>query len=140
MVAKKSPVKRVAKSPAKPATKPVPMPVVVAVKAKHKLVRDSFTIPKDEYAVLAELKLRAGRLMRPAKKSEILRAGINTLRGMTDKALTVALAAVPSLKTGRPKRAEVVAAPVAVSAAAKRAKPAKPVAKPAVKSAKARTT
>ena len=111
------------------------MPVVAAVKAKHKLVRDSFTIPKDEYAVLAELKLRAGQLMRPAKKSEILRAGINALRGMTDKALVAALAAVPSLKTGRPNRAEAAAASVAVSPDAKRAKSAKP----AAKSAKART-
>lgn len=113
MIAKKSPVKRAAKVVAKP--------VVVAAKVKHKLVRDSFTIPKDEYAVLADLKLRAGRLLQPAKKSEILRAGINALRGMTDKAFAAAMAAVPSLKTGRPKRAE--------TATATPAKAAKPVAK-----------
>lgn len=117
MIAKKSPVKRAAK----PAAKVVAKPVVVAAKVKHKLVRDSFTIPKDEYAVLADLKLRAGRLLQPAKKSEILRAGINALRGMTDKAFAAAMAAVPSLKTGRPKRAE--------TATATPAKAAKPVAK-----------
>ena len=33
---------------------------------KNKLVRDSFTIPKAEYAVLNELKQRATRLTRPA--------------------------------------------------------------------------
>ena len=73
------------------------------VKTKHKLVRDSFTIPKNEYAVLGELKQRAAQLARPVKKSELLRAGINALRGMADKAFLSALDAVPSLKTGRPK-------------------------------------
>ncbi len=125
MIAKKSPVKRVAKPATKAVAKPVAKPVVVAAKVKHKLVRDSFTIPKDEYAVLADLKLRAGRLLQPAKKSEILRAGINALRGLTDKAFAAALAAVPSLKTGRPKRAEAAAptkAAPAVKPAAKRSK------------------
>ena len=74
-----------------------------AAKVKHKLVRDSFTIPKSEYAELHALKLRTATLGRPAKKSEVLRAGIQALAGMSDKALLAALAAVPALKTGRPK-------------------------------------
>lgn len=74
-------------------------------KSKHKLVRDSFTIPKDEYTVLTGLKQRAALLACPAKKSEILRAGIAALNAMQDKAFVAALAAVPSLKTGRPKQA-----------------------------------
>lgn len=73
------------------------------VKSKSKLVRDSFTIPKTEYAVLAGLKLRAAGLLRPAKKSELLRAGIATLDAMGDQAFLVALDSVPSLKTGRPR-------------------------------------
>ena len=76
------------------------------VKTKHKLVRDSFTIPKSEYAVLGELKQRALQLARPVKKSELLRAGINALKGMADKAFLSALDAVPSLKTGRPKESD----------------------------------
>jgi hypothetical protein len=71
---------------------------------KNKLVRDSFTIPKAEYAVLNELKQRATRLTQPAKKSEILRAGIQLLRGLSDAAFLAALAAVPNLKTGRPPK------------------------------------
>ena len=74
-----------------------------ATKPKHKLVRDSFTIPKSEYAVLGELKQRAAGLARPVKKSELLRAGISALSRMADKAFLSALDAVPSLKTGRPK-------------------------------------
>jgi hypothetical protein len=69
-----------------------------------KLVRDSFTIPKDEYVVLDELKERAARLVRPVKKGELLRAGIAALKAMPDRSFLAALSAVPSLKPGRPKR------------------------------------
>lgn len=75
-------------------------------KVKHKLVRDSFTIPKSEYSVLEGVKVRAANLKRPVKKSELLRAGVSALHTMTDKAFLSALNAVPSLKTGRPKAAE----------------------------------
>ena len=76
-------------------------------KAKgSKLVRDSFTIPKAEYATLDGLKLRAAKLTRPTKKSEVLRAGIAALVAMNDKAFLAALGKVPSLKTGRPKNQE----------------------------------
>jgi hypothetical protein len=77
-----------------------------ANKSKHKLVRDSFTIPKSEYTVLEGLKIRAADLKRPTKKSEMLRAGIAALHGMTDKAFLSALNSVSSLKTGRPKSPE----------------------------------
>lgn len=71
---------------------------------KAKLVRDSFTIPKAEYATLNELRQRSTRLAQPAKKSEVLRAGIALLKGLSDQAFLDALAAVPNLKTGRPKK------------------------------------
>jgi len=71
---------------------------------KAKLVRDSFTIPKAEYTTLNELRQRSTRLAAPAKKSELLRAGIELLRGLSDQAFLAALAAVPNLKTGRPKK------------------------------------
>jgi hypothetical protein len=75
------------------------------VKAKKpKLVRDSFTIPKDEYAVLDALKQRADQLSNPAKKSEMLRAGIKALAALSDAAFLAALKAVPSIKTGRPAK------------------------------------
>ncbi len=72
---------------------------------KPKLVRDSFTIPKVEYVVLEALKVRAAKLGTPAKKSELLRAGIKLLAATTDSALAAALAAVPAIKTGRPSKA-----------------------------------
>lgn len=69
---------------------------------REKLVRDSFTMPKAEYAALGELKQRTIGLARPAKKGELLRAGVKALAAMDDKALLAALQGVPALKTGRP--------------------------------------
>ena len=99
--------RRAAKSPGKPTAKAAAVAVVPGVaRAKPKLVRDSFTIPKSEYAVLEGLKLRAASLTRPTKKSELLRAGIAVLSAMDDQAFLAALKGVPSLKTGRPKASE----------------------------------
>ena len=66
-------------------------------------MRDSFTIPKAEYEVVDALKLRLLKLAHPAKKSELLRAGIKALAALSDAALLSALQAVPAIKTGRPK-------------------------------------
>jgi hypothetical protein len=98
-VAKAAPV-------AKPAAKPaVKTPVAKATKAKKpKMVRDSFTFPKDEYAVLDILKLRAAKLGSPIKKTELLRAGVKAIAAMSDAAFLATLQAVPSLKTGRPAK------------------------------------
>lgn len=73
-------------------------------KGKHKLVRDSFAFPKAEYALLEAMKERAGRMARPVKKSELLRAGVAVLNALNDKAFLAAVNRVPSLKTGRPKQ------------------------------------
>jgi len=127
--ATKPAVKVAVKAAAKPAAKPAAKaPVRVAVKAakpaaptvakasvaasaakpakvkKPKMVRDSFTIPKAEYAVLDVLKLRAAKLSNPAKKTELIRAGIKALAGLSDAAFLTAVRAVPNLKTGRPAK------------------------------------
>ena len=92
-----------ARSTARPAAKAAVAATPNPTPARSELVRDSFTIPKSEYAVLEGLKLRAAGLTRPTKKSELLRAGIAVLNGMSDRAFLSALSGVPSLKTGRPK-------------------------------------
>ncbi|QHE86373.1 hypothetical protein [Hydrogenophaga sp. BPS33] len=106
---------------------------------KPKLVRDSFTIPKAEFAAIDSLKTRAIALGTSVKKSELLRAGLMVLQGLNDAAYKAAVAAVPTLKTGRPS-----AAPQAKPASKAPAKPvakapvkaaAKPVAKPVSKTA-----
>ena len=97
-VVKKAPVKSAVTKTTKPVTTAKP------VKAKKpKLVRDSFTIPKDEYVVIESLKIRAGKLGQAVKKSELLRAGVKALAAMSDIQFKAALSNVPTIKTGRPK-------------------------------------
>lgn len=116
--------KRAAKAPAAPKPKAkaknaaaAPVPAAKPAKAeakpkagkadkakKPKLVRDSFTIPKSEYAVIEALKLRAAKLGQPAKKSEVLRAGVMALAAMGDAAFLATITGVPALKTGRPAK------------------------------------
>lgn len=91
-------------TPRKTSSRKATAPAKPAKVKKPKLVRDSFTIPKDEYAALTALKQRSIKLAQPAKKSELLRAGIRALTALSDKALLAALKAVPSIKTGRPKK------------------------------------
>ncbi len=104
----KAPVKAAAKVPAKaPAKAPARAPAKTDgdKPRKPKMVRDSFTMPKPEYAVIEALKQRAAQAGRPAKKSELLRAGLMLLTAASDAAFGKALAQVPTLKTGRPGKA-----------------------------------
>jgi hypothetical protein len=85
-------------------TKPVAKPVTKEKTPKLKMERDSFTMPKAEYAQIHVLKDRLTKLGHHAKKSELLRAGIMQLAAMTDAALKAAMSKVPTIKTGRPKK------------------------------------
>ena len=104
-VSKAAPAKKAASAPApeSPVTKDIMVAATAPVKQKVKLVRDSFAMPKIEYLALSDLKLRSARLGLPAKKSEILRAGVAVLSKMPDTEFSAALGAIPILKTGRPK-------------------------------------
>ena len=113
-----TPRKALAKKPvAKPAAKVIVKAAAKTVKVvkaiepskikapkKPKLVRDSFTMPKDEYQAIDSLKQRATSLHHSVKKSELLRAGIMALSALDDKGFAAILAKVPALKTGRPGR------------------------------------
>jgi hypothetical protein len=72
---------------------------------KAKLVRDSFTMPAAEFALIAQLKSLALGLQRPTKKSELLRAGLQALSTLSASELKKALDGLPTLKAGRPKKA-----------------------------------
>lgn len=118
--ATKPAVKAAAKTAPAKAAKPAATALAKEAKAKKpKLVRDSFTIPKDEYAAIETLKLRTGQLAHTAKKSELLRAGLKLLAGLSDAALLQALQAVPSIKTGRPKAQAEESAPAQPAAKGK---------------------
>ena len=71
---------------------------------RKKVVRDSFTMPQNDYARIAELKqvcLKAGVHV---KKSELLRAGLHALGKLSAAQLKQAIAQMEQIKTGRPKK------------------------------------
>jgi hypothetical protein len=67
-------------------------------------VRDSFTMPEDEYAVIALLKKRCLDAGVSAKKSEILRAAVAGLAKLSDVSVTASIRRLPLIKTGRPAK------------------------------------
>lgn len=71
---------------------------------KIKMVRDSFTMPENDYTQLAELKKKCLLAGVHVKKSELLRAGLLSLSKLPDAALLKAVAQVEKLKTGRPAK------------------------------------
>ena len=76
----------------------------VVTAKKVKLIRDSFSFPEHEHALLSDMKKRALKLGKEFKKSEILRAGIAHLASLADGALVAVLAKVERVKTGRPPK------------------------------------
>jgi len=91
-------------APSKTAKKPAAAPK--ATKPKAKLVRDSFTMPLADFALVGVLKERALEFKRPTKKSELLRAGLQALAKLDAVALSAALGALTPLKPGRPKQGD----------------------------------
>jgi hypothetical protein len=102
------------KAAAKPAAQAVPAPVAKPVAApeaeagrdkvrKAKLVRDSFTMPEQEYAVLGQVKKACIKAGFEIKKSELLRIGVALISQLDMATLQNVLASLPQLKTGRPK-------------------------------------
>ncbi len=75
-----------------------------APKLRVRLVRDSFTMPEPDFALIATLKGRAMSAQREAKKSELLRAGLQALMALDSAALVSALDRLQPLKLGRPKK------------------------------------
>jgi len=67
-----------------------------------KVVRDSFTMPLADYALIGALKRRCIGLGVAMKKSELLRAGLAVLDGLPDENLSRVVTAVESVKPGRP--------------------------------------
>jgi len=81
-------------------TKAAPAPAAPA--ARPHLVRDSFTMPEQEYAVLATVKQACLKAGFEVKKSELLRIGVALLGQLDTASLRAVLDSLPQLKTGRP--------------------------------------
>jgi hypothetical protein len=111
VTAKKTPLKKssvrakpVLKSATKPGVKAAPQQAAKKPKHKIKVVRDSFTMPQNEYAKIAEIKGICANAKMHVKKSEVLRAGLVLLAKLDPVQLKRALASLEKIKTGRPQK------------------------------------
>jgi len=75
-----------------------------AAPKKVKVVRDSFSMPQEDYALIAQLKERALASGMPVKKSALLRAGLQLLNKSSALQLKRVLSGLTPIKTGRPKK------------------------------------
>ena len=87
------------------ATPPITAAAGKSVRSKEKLVRDSFTMPRADFALIHQLKERGLGFKRAIRKSELLRAGLQALAAMDDARLMALLDRLPALKAGRPRKA-----------------------------------
>lgn len=101
LVVTRKPAAKKAEAAAAPAAKETPKK---PPKQRVRLVRDSFTMPEPDFALIAALKARAMSAQREAKKSELLRAGLHALMALDGPALVGALGRLQPLKLGRPKK------------------------------------
>ena len=104
-----APAAKAAPTPAKPAApakadKPEKAKKAGKREAAQKVVRDSFTMPKDDYDLIAELKKKCAEIGIGAKKGELLRAGLKALSALSAAQLKARLAGVEKIKTGRPSK------------------------------------
>ncbi len=70
-----------------------------------RVIRDAFTMPEEDYRLIAGAQERCLLNAVRASKSEVLRAGLQALAGMSDEQLTAAIARLSRVPTGRPKAA-----------------------------------
>lgn len=71
---------------------------------KPRLIRDSFTMPEEEYAVLGDVKKLCLKAGIEVKKSELLRIGVAHIRQLSLPELKKSIASLMPLKAGRPKK------------------------------------
>lgn len=67
-------------------------------------MRDSYTMPEAEHAVITGLKKRCLSLDVAARKSEVLRAALAVLARLSDAEVAAAIQGLAVIKTGRPAK------------------------------------
>jgi Arc/MetJ-type ribon-helix-helix transcriptional regulator len=68
----------------------------------QRVIRDSFTLPANDYAILAVLRERGLKSGVHATKSELVRAGLQMLLEVNEAEFLAALQKLEKVKTGRP--------------------------------------
>lgn len=69
-----------------------------------RVVRDSFSLPADDYDLISAIKDRCLGLSVNITKSEAIRAGLHALQQLSDTELLSVIQELEKVKTGRPTR------------------------------------
>lgn len=72
--------------------------------SKVKMIRDSFSMPKNDYVKIGELKELCLKTGMQVKKSELLRAGLHALGKLSAAQLKAALSGLEKIESGKPKK------------------------------------
>lgn len=71
-------------------------------KSVGKVIRDSFTMPEEDHALIERVRHMCLKKMMVVSKSEVLRAGIQFLNKLPEKDIIELIKNLPKVKTGRP--------------------------------------
>jgi hypothetical protein len=83
---------------------PFPHPQRQEPESRTKVIRDSFTLPEDDYTKIAALQERCLGLAKNVTKSEVMRAGLHALEALSDEDLLSMMDGLVKVKAGRPSR------------------------------------
>ncbi len=81
-----------------------PGPAAAPSPAPEKVRRDGFTMPVDDYALIAQLQATGVQAGVVVSKSAVLRAGLHALQAMSPADLRQVFAALEKVKPGRPAK------------------------------------
>lgn len=75
-------------------------------KQQKRVIRDSFTLPTDDYELIATIRERCLDSRITINKSEVIRAGLHALNQMSNEELVAVVESLTKIKTGRPGKTE----------------------------------
>ncbi|MBD1935604.1 MULTISPECIES: hypothetical protein [Cyanophyceae] len=71
---------------------------------KERVIRDSFTLPGEDYELISAIRQRCLNSAVNVAKSEVIRAGLHALNELPDEALLKVIESLTKIKTGRPAK------------------------------------
>ena len=75
-------------------------------KNQKRVIRDSFTLPTDDYELITTIRERCLDSRVTINKSEVIRAGLHALNEMSNSELLAVVDSLTKIKTGRPGKAK----------------------------------
>ena len=81
-----------------------PGPAAAPSPAPEKVIRDGFTMPAADYALIAQLQATGVQAGVVVSKSAVLRAGLHALQALSPADLRQVFAALEKVKPGRPAK------------------------------------